>query len=296
MANSELPTSGTTSYSGDPRCDNKGASCHLSGWLYQPSTAGAHPAIVYSTNAARNEARFDACEVVNYFVPKGYVVFVPYPRGVDDISPPSASSPGEGFHNTGTNYLDFGSGSSYDQIEGLFDEAYDLDYAVRYVQGLSTVDAHKVAVFGAGAGGTRASLAAEHIYTSTPQPLVTVNLSGAVWDWSGDPQWAIDLDGAAEYHQGAILYQAVANESSTGTYPATIEQFTYAGQYAGSRPAKLALYAGFAISSPAQSICNTRGFGANRWWDISDDHRQQLHRHQRAVLRRHSGRLFYGSL
>jgi hypothetical protein len=258
------PTSGSTSYAGDNRCDNNGTSCHLSGWLYQPSGTGKHPAIVYTTNAPHEGARFDTCEVVNYFVPKGYVVFVPYARGTDDISPHNAIAPGEGFHNTGVNHLDFGGGSSIDQLYALEEEEYDLQYAVQYVQGMSTVDATKVAVFGAGAGGTRAALLAEQPFTSTPQPAVTINLSGAVWDWSGDPQWATDLDDAAEYHITPVLYQAVANESSTGTYPATLDQFTAAGQYSGSRPAKLALYAPFSISSSAQAFCTAKGYNANR--------------------------------
>ncbi|HTJ46567.1 MAG TPA: acetylxylan esterase [Kofleriaceae bacterium] len=257
------PSSGTTSYAGDPRCDQNGASCHLSGWLYTPSTSGAHPAIVYSTNAPHEGARFDTCEVVNYFVPKGYVVFVPYARGTDDVSNHVASLPGEGFHNTGVNHLDAGP-NSIDTLYALWDEEYDLQLAVQYVQGLSSVDATKVAVFGAGDGGTRAALLAEEIFTSTPQPKVTINLSGAVWVWSSDPQWATDLDGAAEYHQGAVLYQSVGNESSSGDYTATISQFTYAGRYSASRPAKLALYAPFTVSTSAQSICTNKGYNTNR--------------------------------
>ena len=116
---------------------------------------------------------------------------------------------------------------------------------------------------GAGVGGTRASMFAQ-VPLWTPNPRVLINLSGAVWDWSGDPQWAIDLDDAAEYHIGAALYQAVANESPSGDYTATLSQFTEAGRYTSSRPAKLALYAPFGISSSAQAICTNRGYGANR--------------------------------
>lgn len=259
------PASGTTSWAGDTRCDNvkTGTNCHLSGWLYQPSGSGKHPAIVYSTNAPHQGARFDTCEVVNYFVPKGYVVFVPYARGTDDISPHNAIAPGEGFHNTGTNHLDTGSGSSVDTLYADEEEAYDLQIAFQYVQAMSNVDPAKVAVFGHGDGGTRAAFLAE-TPLMTPNPAVTINLSGAVWSWTSDPQWAADLEPAAEYHITPVLYQAVANESSTGTYPATIDQFTYAGQYSGSRPAKLALYAGFTVSSSAQTICNNRGYNANR--------------------------------
>jgi dienelactone hydrolase len=258
------PASGTTSYAGDNRCDDvkNGTNCHLSGWLYQPSGSGKHPAIVYSTNAGHTEARFDTCEVVNYFVPKGYVVFVPYERGTDDISPHNTLAPGEGFHNTGTNHLDWGT-TTVDDLYALNEEAYDLQIAFQYVQAMPNVDAAKVAVFGAGDGGTRAAFLAE-TPLSTPNPAVTINLSGAVWDYTSDPQWAADLEPAAEYHITPMLYQAVANESSSGTYEATIDQFTYAGQFSGSRPAKLALYAGFTVSSSAQTMCNNRGFGTNR--------------------------------
>ncbi len=254
------PASGTTSWAGDTRCDDPkdGTNCHLSGWLYQPSGTGKHPAIVYSTNAPHTGSRFDTCEVVNYFVPKGYVVFVPYARGTDDDSPYNPIAPGEGFHNTGVNHLDTGNTLDADN-----EEAYDLQLAFQYVQAMSNVDASKVAVFGAGDGGTRAAFLAE-TPLSTPNPAVTINLSGAVWSWSSDPQWAADLEPAAEYHITPVLYQAVANESSSGTYDATLGQFTYAGQDSGSRPAKLALYSAYTISSSAQTICNNDGYGANR--------------------------------
>ncbi|HVV87610.1 MAG TPA: hypothetical protein VHE35_31430 [Kofleriaceae bacterium] len=256
------PASGTTSYAGDPRCDSNGASCHLSGWLFTPSGAGPHPAIIYSTGAGWTQSRFDACEVVNYFVPKGYVVFVPYARGVDDTSGSNPLAPGEGFHNTGVNHL-AGNPTSYEVLATLEEESYDLQLAYEYVQGLASVDPSRMALFGAGVGGTRASMLAQ-VPLWTPNARVLVNLSGAVWDWGGDPQWATDLDDAAEYHIGAALYQAVANESPSGDYTPTISQFTSAGRYTSSRPAKLALYAGFGISSSAQAICTNRGYNANR--------------------------------
>ena len=255
------PSSGTTSYAGDTRCDNSnGTSCHLSGWLFTPSGSGPHPAIVYSINAGQQASRFDACEVVEYFVPKGYVVYVPYPEGVDDISGHNSLAPGEGFHNTGAYY---GTGTSYDKLEALGGQSYDLQLAVQYVQGLSSVNAAKVALIGAGSGGTMAAFVAETPFWG-PNPAAYVNLSGAVWDWSGDPQWATDLDDAAEHHIGGALYQAVANESAAGDYTATMSQFTTAGQYTSGFPAKLALYAPFTISSSAQAICTNRGYNANR--------------------------------
>jgi hypothetical protein len=256
------PSSGTTSDPNDPRCDNKGQDCHLSGWLFTPSGSGAHPAIVYSTNAGTTQSRFDTCEVVNYFVPKGYVVFVPYARGTDDISNHSTVAPGEGFHNTGQNWS-AGNPTSIQILYAANEEAYDLQLAVEYVQGLSSVDPDKVALFGAGIGGTRASFVAQTPFWG-PNPRVLINLSGAVWNWANDPQWAADLNPAAEYHIGAALYQSVANESPSGTYEATISQFTYAGRYQSTNPAKLALYAGFAVSSSAQTICNNRGYGTNK--------------------------------
>jgi hypothetical protein len=247
----------TTSTFGDLRCDNLGASCHLSGWLYKPTTSGAHAAIVYETNAQTTEQRFDTCEIVNHYVAAGYVVFVPYARGTDDTSASDPNAPGNGFQNTGVNWTNPPLGT--DTVDYLSEEAADLQAAVVWLQGRSYVDPHRVAVMGSGVGGVRAAFLMS-LSTFMIPPAAMIDLSGGVWDWANSPSWAQELDTAAAQHVGAVLYQQVDNENG-GNYTPMAEQFTNADN---GHPAKLQLYAPFVVSASAQTICTSRGFGASR--------------------------------
>src|SRR5262249_37619014 len=60
----------------------------LQGWFYYPTTpkpAGGYPVIIYNHGsedmATSGSSGAKKCPIVNYFVPKGFVVFVPHRRG-----------------------------------------------------------------------------------------------------------------------------------------------------------------------------------------------------------------------
>src|ERR1043165_8304039 len=91
------------------RCEwqNGTPSCHWYGWLWKSAAATASsgnlPAVVFIHGSGTSVSRGQLCEVVNKLVPLGYVVFMPYMRGVDDSS---SANTNHSFHNTGVYIAD----------------------------------------------------------------------------------------------------------------------------------------------------------------------------------------------
>src|SRR5262245_30290054 len=108
------------------RCDwsgpnNQTPSCHWYGWLWKgpaapPASTGNLPLVVYVHGSGQTKGRSSICEIVNYLVPKGYAVFMPYMRGVDDTS---SNGTGHGFHNTGKYIEDYAAKDSYTTLNTL---------------------------------------------------------------------------------------------------------------------------------------------------------------------------------
>jgi pimeloyl-ACP methyl ester carboxylesterase len=64
-----------------------------------PPVAPKFPAILVNHGSGANfEAYNKACEIANYFVPKGYIVFVPFRRGYGDENPPSPNNKSTGIY------------------------------------------------------------------------------------------------------------------------------------------------------------------------------------------------------
>jgi pimeloyl-ACP methyl ester carboxylesterase len=134
----------TTSDISDTRCgppSNGMCTIDLEGFLYIPQGApGPLPAIVYSHGSEQLPG--PKCSIADYFVPLGYVVFVPHRRGQG--------------RSTGQYIGTYTAGS---QISYLQDQVADLTDAWSYLRALSTasdtavVDPKRMALMGHSYGG-----------------------------------------------------------------------------------------------------------------------------------------------
>ncbi len=128
----------TTSDTTDTRCGpaaNGMCTIDLEGFLYVPQGAtGSLPAIVY--NHGSEELPGPKCAIAEFFVPRGYVVFVPHRRGHGK--------------STGVYLTDYTGGS---QIGYLQMQVADVTAAWTYLQGVPGVDTGRMALMGHSYGG-----------------------------------------------------------------------------------------------------------------------------------------------
>ena len=263
------------------RCDwhNGTPSCHWYGWLWKsaastPST-GNLPAVVFVHGSGTAISRGQLCEVVNKLVPLGYVVFMPYMRGVDDIS---SAGTNHGFHNTGV-YIedhvtqDVGPNPTSDQaaistLGYMEDEAgAEVAFAFSKLAALRSgdnskalVDSTRIALWGHSYGGAVVTIATGA--GLSPQPAATDVLSGAVLSWAGSIFWSIYMTSYAGSLKNPMYFQQVTNESPTGTKDSTIMPFDAANGSATGFGAQMAIFAGIAPDSDTQSGCNAQGYSA----------------------------------
>jgi len=162
----------TNPVAGSTRCDWSGGtpSCHWYGWLWKgpaatSNTAGKLPMVLYIHGSGETKGRSSICEIVNTLVPLGYVVFMPYMRGVDDTS---SNGTGAGFKNTGKYIEDWAAqggatGNQYvlNTLAYMEWEAQDeVQFAIDKIMTLKSgdgtkplVDANKIALWGHSYGG-----------------------------------------------------------------------------------------------------------------------------------------------
>lgn len=200
----------TNPVSDSVRCDwyHGVPDCHWSGWLWKgpaatSASAGKLPFVLLVPGSGQTKGRSAYCEIVNTLVAKGFVVFMPFMRGVDDIS---IGGTGHGFKNTGV-----------------------------YISIIAT-----------GAG-------------LSPQPAVTVDLSGAVMSWPYSARWETVLDSYASTVKNPIYFQQVLNESSANPY--SIESTTSPFRKASTTTvgAQMSVFASIAPDSDTQASCTALG-------------------------------------
>jgi dienelactone hydrolase len=245
------------------RCTYQGGSwkCHLSGWLYTPSgTSGSNlPALVFvhgsggAWNAGGGKNQQSSCDMINFYVSRGYVVFSPIMRGVGDktggASPNINVSTSAGFANTGTyigDYTDQHSDPS-DSLFGWFtvaahgwgvpnpddndiramatleymdEEVDDIQLALTYLANLpglggtgKLINPNKIALSGHSFGGQTVTLASSH--SLSPLPKVVINMSGGALSWASSVIWNNVLTHYAAQHKQPLDSRYNDAESST---------------------------------------------------------------------------------
>jgi pimeloyl-ACP methyl ester carboxylesterase len=261
------------------RCDwhNGTPSCHWYGWLWKSAAATASsgnlPAVVFVHGSGTSVSRGQLCEVVNKLVPLGYVVFMPYMRGVNDSS---SAGTNHGFHNTGvyiadhvtqdvgpspTNDQAAASTLSYMEAEASAEVQFALDKLTSLRSGDNSkplVNPSRIALWGHSYGGAVSVIATGA--GLTPQPAATIDLSGGVLSWAGSLLWPLIINMYAAMHQSPLYLQQVSNESPTGIKDSTTMPFDAADASGGS--AEMAIFASIHPDSDTQSFCNTQSYSA----------------------------------
>lgn len=261
------------------RCDwhNGTPSCHWYGWLWKSAattaSTGNLPAVVFVHGSGQTISRGQLCEVVNKLVPLGYVVFMPYMRGVDDVS---SAGTNHGFHNTGIYIedhvtLDVGPNPTNDQaafstLGFMEDEAsaevqFALDKLTQLRSGDNSkplINAARIALWGHSYGGAVSVIATGA--GLTPQPAATVDLSGAVLSWASSLFWPITIDSYAGVHKNPLYLQQVSNESPTNIKDSTLLPFEAADGTGGG--AQMSIFARITPDADTQAGCDAKNYSA----------------------------------
>jgi dienelactone hydrolase len=271
------------------RCTNSlfGWLCHLSGWLYTPTgTSGRDlPALIFihgsggSYADGESQSQKSECEMIDYFVSRGYVVWAPLMRGVADgtggATPGITNSTSAGFANTGVQVADWSAAEStpgsanystytaslaawgissptaddytaLTTLEYMDEEVDDIQLALTYLVDLPAlsrtgklVDPDKIAMSGHSYGGATIVLASSHALT--PLPKATVNMSGGVMSWTSSDIWKKVLKYYAAQHKEALMSRLNDDESSTQDFTPG-EAIYNAANGSGTGAAKLRKY------------------------------------------------------
>jgi carboxymethylenebutenolidase len=190
----------TSTDTSDTRCGasaNGACAIDLQGYLYVPEgMSGPLPAIVY--NHGSEQLPGAKCSIAEYFVPRGYVVFVPYRRGQGT--------------STGVFVGDYKAGS---QISYLEQEVADVTSAWTFVAGLSVggvalVDPKRMAIMGHSYGGIMTLLT----NTCRLGQLVAIDLCGDSESWGNAGNEAALL-AAVDGAQSPIFFAQPQNDVHT---------------------------------------------------------------------------------
>ena len=171
---------------------------------------GNFPAVIHIHGHGQSPS--EACEMIERYTLRGYILFTPLLRGVHDDQ--------YAFTNTGLyidDYLDSIGGTVNDTIDYLHQEIAEVRAALTYltmfsIGGIKQVDPARIALTGHSFGGSLVTFAAAA--NLSPRPAATVDLSGGVLSWGGSTAWKTAYQAEAALHQMPIRFQQVINESS----------------------------------------------------------------------------------
>jgi dienelactone hydrolase len=122
----------------------------LHGFVFRPHGAGPFPAIVF--NHGSEEFPGNKAGQAEFFVPHGFVLFVPHRRGQGRS------------HDAGTYINDFHEGGAQQSstfVDALVTQSDDVMAAVAYAASLPYVDAQRIAVSGCSLGGIESLFAVQ---------------------------------------------------------------------------------------------------------------------------------------
>jgi dienelactone hydrolase len=236
----------------DERCDNPG-NCMLNGWLIAPKTGTNLPAVVFAHGSSGGDSPDkqsvqEYCNIEHRLLDAGYVVFLPFRRGVVDDTTPDVSGvplasydaqdnsqighPRGYFANTGWAAQDWANLMSSGHPETntswyiayLEEESGDMQAAMSKLVGLTRngaklVDHNRVAFAGHSIGGAFATIVSNVVFDPGTQPVAFASLSGAAMSWYGSSWWPTEQNAEAADHRKIIFFQRVLDESDPAFGP-----------------------------------------------------------------------------
>jgi dienelactone hydrolase len=171
----------------------------LMGYLFIPANVtGPAPVIVYNHGSEQLPGR--KCSIAEYFVPRGFAVFVPHRRGHGK--------------STGVYIGDYVAGATdvtAAATEYLQMQVADVQAAVAYVRSLPQVDAGRLAIMGHSYGGTETVLANA---TNIGQR-VAIDISGAGLSWAFNASMRAALLAAVDHAVTPTYFLQPANDGDT---------------------------------------------------------------------------------
>ncbi len=280
------------------RCDWNTGRCSLSGWMISKRvlpTTGKQPAVIFLHGSEGGIDNFipieDDQSLTSYscpikkFVDAGYVVFMPYRRGVFDQTSastlPVAARGLEGWSSSGwaanewavNSVNNQGATMNHDNYTGqyidyLLREIDDLVFAMNTLDNFTRpdmtsklVDAARVAVVGHSFGGVMSTLAAaddDLFDLSLVQhgPRAFVSLSGAAMSYHTSHWFPEVLTDAASHNNAPLMFTRAIDEDarSPNDFASAREPFNALGHF----PAK----SGMALFSNVNATCTT---GVSPW-------------------------------
>jgi dienelactone hydrolase len=187
----------------------------LHGFLYRPTGDGPFPAVVYNhgSEAMPGDRRDEAV----FFVPHGFVLFVPHRRG-------------QGRSGDVGEYIGRLSGSAR-VVDELVAQTDDIMAAVEYVRALPYVDPARVAVAGCSFGGIVSLFAAER---GTGVQAV-VDFAGGAMSWGRSSELQARMKQAARAARAPVFFIQAENDFDTTPSRVLSEEMRSAGKPARVR-------------------------------------------------------------
>jgi carboxymethylenebutenolidase len=187
----------------------------LHGFLYRPDGDGPFPAVVF--NHGSEPMPGDRRDEAMFYVPHGFVLFVPHRRG-------------QGRSRDAGEYI----GRISDDarvVDELVAQTDDVIAAVAYVHSLPYVDGARVAVAGCSFGGIVSLLAAER---GTGIEAV-VDFAGGAMMWARTPELQARMKQAARAARVPVLFLQAENDFDTTPSRVLSEEMRSAGKSARVR-------------------------------------------------------------
>jgi carboxymethylenebutenolidase len=183
----------------------------LHGFLYRPGGAGPFPAVVYNhgSEALPGDKRDEAA----FYVPRGFVVFVPHRRG-------------QGQSRDAGEYVVDHVWDRTRVVADLVDQTGDVMGAVAYLRGLPYIDPTRVAVAGCSYGGIVSLFAAER----GDGIQAVVDFAGGAMSWSTSPVLQERMKQAARGAKVPVFFVQAENDFNTAPSEILSEEMRQAGK------------------------------------------------------------------
>jgi carboxymethylenebutenolidase len=187
----------------------------LRGFLYRPVGPGPFPALVFNHGSEREAT--DLRGQAMFYVPRGFVVFVPHRRG-QGLSAGAGEYFDQVWQRTGRQ-----PGKLVELLEAQVD---DVAAAVAYVRRLPYVEGNRVALAGCSFGGIEALLAAERDLGLR----AAIDFAGGAIIWSRNPPLQERMKRAARGARVPVFFLQAQNDFDTAPSRVLSEEMRRAGR------------------------------------------------------------------